>query len=225
MRLPKYSNPHLTFDATQVVSRKTLQLQDGADDDVERGGEEVEDLQVKLEEILSKRLKLKRVLTPSDGPRPIKRRKMLVEEERNSVEPHHHSEPVGEFISSPSTQASHQISPKPSVWYRNHYRLVPSISPPNLQKLYRKFHFATSSPFSKQLTRVFVFSVKEPPCEDTEQKFEERVHRSALSAVDLEQIERTFSMVCMLYVLANQIPIPTHIFVSLGERREATATA
>ena len=225
MRLPKYSNPHLTFDAIQVVSRKTLQLQDDAGDDVERDGEEVEDLQVKLEEIVSKRLKLKRVLTPSDGPRPIKRRKMLVEEERNSVEPHHHSEPVGEFISSPSTQASHQISPKPSVWYRNHYRLVSSISPPNLQKLYRKFHFATSSPFSKQLTRVFVFSVKEPPCEDTEQKFEERVHRSALSAVDLEQIERTFSMVRMPYVLANQIPIPTHIFVSLGERREAAATA
>ena len=203
MRLPKYSNPHLIVDATQVVTRKTLQLQDESGDDVERGGEEVEDLQLKLEEIVSKRLKLKRVLTPSDGPRPIKRRKMLVEEERNYVEPHHHSEPVGEFISLPSTQASHQISPKPSVWYRNHCRLALFISPQNLQRLYRKFHFATPSPFSKQLTQVFVFSVKEPPCEDTEQEFEERVHRSALSAVDLKQIERTFSMVRMPYVLTN----------------------
>ena len=50
---------------------------------------------------------------------------------------------------------------------------------------------------------MFVFSVKEPPCEDTEQEFEERVHRSALSAVDLKQIERTFSMVRMPYVLTN----------------------
>ena len=108
MRLPKHHNPHLAVDATEVVSRKTLQLQDNSGDDLEHDGEEVTDLHVKLEEIVSKRLKLKRVLASSDESHLSKRRKLLSGEgERKPVEPQQHSEPVGEFTSPCSTQASH----------------------------------------------------------------------------------------------------------------------
>lgn len=93
-----------------------------------------------------------------------------------------------------------KFASKPSDWYQNHYPLVPSISPPNLPRLYRK----SSSPFSKQFTQVIVFSVKEPSCEDTEQELKERVYRSALSAVDHEQIKQTFLVVRTPFILANQ---------------------
>lgn len=117
MRLPKYSNPHFAADATRTVSRKTLQLQDDADHGVERSGEvdnvgldeqEVEDLHVKLGEIVSKRIKLKRALAPSDEPHSKKRRKILAEEgDGNRTE----LEPVGEFKSSCSPQAAAESSP------------------------------------------------------------------------------------------------------------------
>ena len=135
MRLPKYSNPHLAVDATRTVSRKALQTDVG--DEVEPGGQagdfglgkrEVEDLHLKLEEIVSKRLKLKRVLTPLDEPRSNKRSKPPVEGgEEQLVEPEQTSEPVGEFKYSHLLQASHQFLPKLFVSYRNHCRLVPSI--------------------------------------------------------------------------------------------------
>ena len=118
MRLPKYSNPHLTADTTRIVSRETLRLQD---DDVEWGGEaedvqpdkrEVEDLRAKLEGIVSKRLKLKRALTSSDESRSSKRTKLLVEDgEGGLIEP---PEPVGEFESSCPHPANPQNS-RPSI--------------------------------------------------------------------------------------------------------------
>jgi len=108
MHLPKYSNPHLIADATRVISRKTLQLQGGADGDVELDGEadgvgldreEVENLHIKLDKIVSKRLKLKRAPPPSDEPYFNKRRKTLVKEgEEKPDERQQHSEPVGESV-------------------------------------------------------------------------------------------------------------------------------
>jgi len=115
MHLPKYFNPHLTPDTTQIVSRKTLWLEDGADVGVEGGGDvggvgldgqEVEDLHAMLDKIVSKRLKLKRAFEPSDGPHSNKRLKTLTEEGR-SIEPQQHSESVGEFTSSCSPRTSH----------------------------------------------------------------------------------------------------------------------
>jgi hypothetical protein len=133
----------------------------------------------------------------------------LAEEvEGKPVGPHRPSEPVGEFMSSCLTQTSHQNFPKPSVWYRNHYRPARSISPPSLPRLYCKSPFAVSSPFSRRFAQVVIFSVKEPPCEDTEQELKERVYRSALCAVDLEQIKHTLWMVRMLRILVKQIPDP-----------------
>ena len=55
---------------------------------------------------------------------------------------------------------------------------------------------------------MIVCSVKEPSCEDTEQEFEERVSRSVLSAVDLEQIQHTFPMVRIYCVRVNQMSNP-----------------
>ena len=108
MRLPKYSNPHSVVDATQVVSRKTLWLQDDVGDGLERDGEEVKDLRVKLEEIVSKRFKLKRVLTSEDDSHSSKLRRIPPEDgEGKPAEPQQHPEPVGELISSCSTQAIH----------------------------------------------------------------------------------------------------------------------
>jgi len=138
MRLLKYSNPHLAVDATRIVSRKTLQLQNNAGDGVERGGEaddveldraaETEGLHVKLEEIVAKRLNLKRVLTPSGEPRSNKRRRVVVEEgEGKAVEPQLATESVGEFEFSYSPQASPQTLPKLFVWYQNHCRPMSSV--------------------------------------------------------------------------------------------------
>lgn len=137
MHLPKYLNPHLAVDATRTVSRKTLQVQNDVGDEAEPGGEvggvgpsrhevDSEGLHVKLEEIVSKRLKLKRDLTPSNEPRSNKRSKLVDEGKRQLVEPEQTSEPVGEFISSYPPQASHQ-SLKLFVSYRNHCRLVTFI--------------------------------------------------------------------------------------------------
>jgi len=55
---------------------------------------------------------------------------------------------------------------------------------------------------------MIVFSVKEPPCEDTEQELEERAYRSALSAVDLDQIRHIFSMVRVACIPVNQMLDP-----------------
>ena len=119
MRLPKYFNPHLAVDATRPISRKTLRNDVG--DEVEPGGEaggvglarhEVEGMHEKLEEIVSKRLKLKRVLAPTDEPRSNKRSKLLVEEgEVQLVGPEQTSGPIGELESSYSPQVSHQPLP------------------------------------------------------------------------------------------------------------------
>lgn len=220
MHLPKYSNPHLVVDTTRIVSRRTLQLEDDADADadVERGGEvtgvrldrrEVEDLHMKLDGIVSKRLKLKRALSPSGEAHSSKRHKVLAEEGKPT--PQQHPEPVGESAFSCPPQASHQVLSKPSVWYRNHYHLAPFILLQNLPKLYRK----APSPFSRQLTQVIIFSVKEPPCEDTEQELKDRVYRSVLSAVNLEQIEHRFPMVRIPRIFANQILNP-HVYVCLS---------
>jgi len=212
MRLPKYYNPHLAVDATRTVSRKTLQ-NDAGDEvesgeragDVGLGQHEVEGLQVKLEEIVSKRLKLKRVLTPSDEPRSKKRRELSVEEaEGQLVGREQTSEPVGEFKSSHSPQASHKSLPKLFVSYRNHCRLVPSICPRNLPRP-RCESSDVLADLSRRFTQLTVLSVKEPPCEDTEEELKERTYRSALSAVNLEQISHTFPMV-RISSLANQIP-------------------
>jgi len=109
MHLPKHSNPHLIVDATQIVSRKALRHQDDGGEDVDRDREadeagldihEVEDLYVKLDKIVSKRLKLKRSLTLSDECDPNKRTKTATGEEGKPPEPQQHPEPVGEFIPS-----------------------------------------------------------------------------------------------------------------------------
>ena len=71
---------------------------------------------------------------------------------------------------------------------------------------------------------VAVFSVKEPPCEDTEEELKERTYRSALSAINLEQISHMFPMV-RIPTLANRPPILTYVFVSLGRRVETATTA
>ena len=107
MRLPKYSNPHLIPDDTRIVSRRSLQLEDGVGDDVmEDEGlngapslevrKDVEDLYKRLDKIVSKRFKLKRVLEASDESSSIKRRKILAEErEGQPAGLQRLSEPVG----------------------------------------------------------------------------------------------------------------------------------
>jgi hypothetical protein len=93
MHLPKHSNPHLISDAIRIVSRKSLQ--DDSDGDAARlDSREMEDLHATLDNIVSKRLKLKRNFAPSDEPHSSKRHKASA----NGVEPQQHSEPVGEFI-------------------------------------------------------------------------------------------------------------------------------
>jgi len=131
MRLPKYFNPHFAIDATRTVSRKTLQVQNDVRNGVEPGREadgvgrssdEVEGLHIKLEEIISKRLKLKRVLTPSDEPRSSKRSKLIEEGERQLVEPEQTPEPVSESISSYSSKQATNPSQA--------FRLVSKSLPP-----------------------------------------------------------------------------------------------
>lgn len=91
MRLPKYSNPQLIPDDTRIVSRRSLQLEDDAGGDVMEDGElngapspevrkGVEDLYRRLDEIVSNRLKFKRVLGTSDDSPSTKRRRILAEE-------------------------------------------------------------------------------------------------------------------------------------------------
>jgi hypothetical protein len=116
MNFPKYFNPHLTVDATRIVSRKTLRLENDADveggrdvDGVGLDGREVEDLYVVLDKVVSKRLKLKRVFESSDEPHSSKRHKIRAE--GKSIEPQQHSEPVGEFTSSCPPRTNHQFSP------------------------------------------------------------------------------------------------------------------
>ena len=92
-----------------------MRLQDGSEGGVEPSGDvdgiglskqEEEDLHAKLDKIVSKRLKLKRALTPSDEPHPSKRHRTLAEEGK-SADPQLLSEPVGEFTSSSSPRTSH----------------------------------------------------------------------------------------------------------------------
>ncbi|KAF9790941.1 hypothetical protein BJ322DRAFT_1104586 [Thelephora terrestris] len=164
MRLPRYHNPQLKPEATRIVSRKALQLEGDADDEVAQDGKvggigigleetEVEDLYAKLDKIVSKRLKPKRTLEPSEGILSGKRRKILAE--GKSAGPLDHPQPVA-------------------------FRLVSRSLPP------RAIHLSPKP--------AKVKSVREPKFEDTEQEFRERASRAALSAVDLEQIERAFGM-------------------------------
>ena len=83
-----------------------------------------------------------------------------------------------------------------------------STSPLNLPRSHCKSPFVTSSPFARSFPHVIVFSVKEPPSEDTEREFEERVSRSVLSAVDFERIKCAFPMVRIYCIHTNQIPNP-----------------
>jgi len=153
MNLPKYFNPHLTFDTTRIVSRRTLQLEDDIDDNTEQGGDhreeldrlEVEDLRAKLDKTVSKRFKLTQTPTSSDGSHFNKRRKVQPEEGgRTSVEPRQDSEPVSKFISSRSpsrsylnsspslpsgikiiTPSRHSSHPKPTKKHPVRFRLYP----------------------------------------------------------------------------------------------------
>ena len=106
MRLPKHSN------FIQSVSRSTLQFEGHTGDDAALGREanetmlerkEAEDLYAKLDKIVSKRLKLKRVLGPPDETSPSKRRKVLKQEEDKPTGHQQDSEPVGELIILKST--------------------------------------------------------------------------------------------------------------------------
>ena len=96
MPLPKYPNPQFVSSRTQIISRRALQLEhDYADDDSEPDEtslerKDVEDLHAELDKIVSKRLKLKRVLDPSDETPPSKRRK-----ESKPAGHQQGSEPVG----------------------------------------------------------------------------------------------------------------------------------
>ena len=107
MRLPKPPNPQFVSGSTRIVSRRVLQLDDHVGDDAEPdagevdettlGEKDVEDLYAKLDKIVSKRLKLKRVLEPSDET-SSKRRKILRTEGGRKPPGHQQdSEPVGEF--------------------------------------------------------------------------------------------------------------------------------
>ena len=116
MHLPKQSNPHLIVNATRIVSRKFLQFQDDSGGDIGQSGvmdgtrpdsQEMEGLHATLDKMVSKRLKLKRTLRPSDEPHSSKRHKTSAEEESKSVEPQQHSKPVGGVIPSYSPRINH----------------------------------------------------------------------------------------------------------------------
>jgi hypothetical protein len=104
MRLPKHSNPNLAGDTTRIVSRRTLQLEDDAGDDLPQDGgvgevnleREVEVLYARLDKIVSGRLRLKSILQAPDEL-PNKRRKTFTEKgPNNTAALQQHSEPVGE---------------------------------------------------------------------------------------------------------------------------------
>ena len=220
MHLPKYSNPHLTVDTTRIVSRRTLQLEDDADDDAERGGNvdwvefyrhEMEDLRAKLDKIVSKRSP-----TSSDDSHFNMRRRFQAEEgERTSAEPRQDSEPVGEFTSSCSPpEKPPEVLFKSSVWYRNHYPLVPFISSKNLQRPYRKFSFVLSCIVFQNSSLMRLFSVSKNRLAKTQNRDSKSASIVSESAVDLDQIKHTFPMVRMSWV---ESLILTHIFGSSGE--------
>ena len=117
MRLPQYSNPQFLSDNTRTVSRRALQLEDDANDDTALGEKademmletkDVEDLHVKLDKIISKRLKLKRSLESSDETSSSKRHKRQRDEGEGKPAEHRDSEPVGKFRSSSSPQSCRQ---------------------------------------------------------------------------------------------------------------------
>ena len=116
MHLPKYSNPQLILNTTRIVSRRALRSEDDTGDGVVQDGEaggvglerkEVDDLYAKLDKIVSKRLKLKRVPEPSEESPSGKKRKILAEDGKPAVGPQQHSEPVGKFTSPCSSGAIH----------------------------------------------------------------------------------------------------------------------
>jgi hypothetical protein len=73
----------------------------------------------------------------------------------------------------------------------------------------------TPLPFSMEVAQMIVSSGGEPSCEDTEQELRERVFRSALSAVDVDQIKRIFPVVGLFYIQENQIPGPNSLVRTL----------
>jgi len=158
--------------------------------------QEVEDLRVKLDKVVSKRFKLKRTPTSSDEPRFSKRPKVQAEEERTSVEPRQDSELV-----SSHPRVIHLV-PKPP-------KSIPYV------------FVVLSLSCSKRFTQVIVFGFEEPPCKDTEQELKERIYRSALSAADLDQINDLFPMVRIPWIESR---ILTHIPCFPGERPEVTAS-
>ena len=163
---------------------------------------------------MSKRLKLKRVLTPTDEPRSNKRSKLLVEEgEVQLVGPEQTSGPIGELESSYSPQVSHQPLPSFSSRIEITATSCHLFDPETSQGCTVSLPMRHLRPLSRQFTQVTVSSVKEPPCEDTEEEHKERTYRSALSAVNLEQINHMFPMVGML-TLENRTPILTRICLS-----------
>lgn len=110
MRLPKHSNPQLIPGGTRIVSRRALQLEDDASGDATQDGgagermlekKDVEDLHAELDKIVSKRLKLKRALEPSDEDSSSKRRKVIKERGEGNPEAGHQqdSEPIGKVAS------------------------------------------------------------------------------------------------------------------------------
>ena len=66
-----------------------------------------------------------------------------------------------------------------------------------------------------EFAQITVSSAGEPSCEDTEQELRERVFRSTLSAVDLEQIKSIFPVVGLFYIRENQIPVPNALVRTL----------
>ena len=94
------------------------------------------------------------------------------------------------------------------------FRLVSKSLPPRvihlIPKLFRKF------PLGRWVVIVVFeavhsgdyFSAQERPCEDTEQELKERIYRSALSAVDLDQIKHAFLVVRVPWI---ESLISTHI--------------
>ena len=114
MHLPKYSNPYLIDDATRIVSRRTLQLEN---DDPAQDGEagkvppemikEVDNLHARLDKIVSGRLKLKRAPESPEEPPRTKTRKIPIE--GNSAGPQHLSEPVSEFTIPPKKRQAVEL--------------------------------------------------------------------------------------------------------------------
>ena len=147
MGLAKHSNPQLIPDATRIVSRRTLRLEDGTGDDVAHDGEadgmraqEVEELNAKLDGIVSKRFKLKRTPTGilPDEPHPSKKRKTLAEERGMELFEFRHSEPIGELAPLCLHGSTAKPFLEPSVWYQRPCHPVPFIYALSPLRLSRK---------------------------------------------------------------------------------------